>query len=200
MRYNSLAMIPSIDKCTEIMDAYKMLRNIRAHSFVVARVAFVISSELIRRDVEINVPLIVAGALLHDIGKTESLNNGGDHVKIGMKICQEEGLVELVPIVEEHVRLKSFHPKGRILEKEIVYYSDKRVNHDQIVTLEERLSYIVNRYARNNTRLRDEIIYNFNLCKEVEKKLFRPLLFNASDIFELAANSRWPYEAQKGEG
>ena len=192
-------MVPSANKCIEIMDKYHMLKNIRAHCFVVARIAYLLATELAHNHIRIDIPLVVSGALLHDIGKTQALNNGGDHVKIGMEICRREGFTELVPLVAEHVRLKGFEPEGNILEKEIVYYSDKRVNHDSIVTLEQRLSYILRRYAYGNPRLRAEILKNFNLCKEVEKKLFRPLPFRAGDISHLAGRKRLPFEIQNGD-
>ena len=186
-------MIPSIETCLDIMDKYGMLENIRAHSIMVAKVAYVITLGLEQKDQEVSKDLILAGALLHDIGKTEALKHGGDHVKIGQEICREEGLEELVPIVAEHVVLKSFSGNGRITEKEVVYYSDKRVNHDRVVPLEERLSYILERYASRNPGLKDAIIHNFNVCKRVESKLFEGLGFQPSDIGNLVHKTRLPF-------
>ena len=54
---------------------------------------------------------------------------------------------EIAPIVGEHVRLKNYHLNGAFSEKEVVYYADKRVKHDRVVTLKERQDYIIERYG-----------------------------------------------------
>jgi putative nucleotidyltransferase with HDIG domain len=174
------------------MDKYGMLDNIKAHSIVVARVAYVITLGLSQSGSKISEDLILAGALLHDIGKTEALKSRGDHVKIGQEICREEGFEELVPIVAEHVVLKSFSGNGGIREKEVVYYSDKRVNHDQIVPLDKRLEYILERYASRNPQLKDAIVQNFETCKRVEAKLFQHLGFQPSEIEYVVRKTELP--------
>lgn len=188
-------MIPSVQTCLDIMDKYQMLENIRAHSIMVARVAYVITLGLGQKGQKVSKELVLAGALLHDIGKTEALEHGGDHVKIGQDICQKEGFEELVPIVAEHVVLESFSGDGKIEEKEIVYYSDKRVNHDRVVPLEKRLDYILRRYASRHPGLKDLIVHNFNVCKKVEAKLFQCLSFQPSEIEELVRKTELSFAA-----
>ncbi|MBW1705401.1 MAG: hypothetical protein JRJ86_09570 [Deltaproteobacteria bacterium] len=39
-------MIPSIETCFELMDKYRMLENIKAHSIIVTKVAHLIASGL----------------------------------------------------------------------------------------------------------------------------------------------------------
>ena len=160
------------------MDRYEMLENIKAHSVVVAKVAQLIARGL--RDARINISLekTIAGALLHDIGKTASLKSGKDHSEIGRQICLENHLEEIADIVWEHVRLKAYHFDGDYSEKELVYYADKRVNHDKIVSLENRLDDILERYGKIREGVSHAIRMNFEFCKKVEKKLFRPLLFS----------------------
>jgi hypothetical protein len=77
---------------------------------------------------------------------------------------------------------------GRYSEKEIVFYADKRVNHDKIVSLTERLDYLIERYGGNQKGLEDAIRMNFDLCKAVEKKLFTRLDFGPESLASLAAN------------
>ncbi len=175
-------MIPNIIECLRLMDKYSMLENIKKHSIMVAKVAFVITDFLIKGGAELSMEKIIAGALLHDIGKTEGLKTGKDHVKIGVEICQKNGLHEIAELISEHVILKEFSMDSPYNEKEIIYYSDKRVNHDKVVSLEERLSYIIERYSRGDDDVADAIRRNFEVCKEVEKKLFKELPFSPSDI------------------
>jgi putative nucleotidyltransferase with HDIG domain len=170
-------MLPSIGTCMELMKRYGMFENIKTHSFVVARGAHLIARNLTKSGCQISIEKATIGALLHDIGKTIALQSGGDHAEIGKRICLENGMEDLADIVGEHVRLKQRGNDGRFSETEVVYYADKRVNHDRIVTLDERLSYILERYGQNNPMIRERIRDNFRLCKEVELKLFRFLDF-----------------------
>ncbi len=164
-----------------------MLENIRAHSLMVARIAHLIARKLNQNGMAISIPLVTSGALLHDIGKTLAIERGGDHTLIGATICTDHWMPEVAEIVAEHVRLKSYSPNGKILEKEIVYYSDKRVNHDKIVTVDERLKYILDRYGiKDGIDIRDAIRKNFKRCKQVEKKLFHHLDFGPDDLALLA--------------
>ena len=160
------------------MDQYEMLEHIKTHSLVVAKVAHLISKTLVAASIDVSVEITTVGALMHDIGKTASLKSGKDHSEIGRRICLENSLYEIADIVGEHVRLKDYCLENRISEKEIVYYSDKRVNHDQVVALKDRLAYILERYGRNREDICNAIRANFKLCEQIEQKLFKKLDFH----------------------
>jgi uncharacterized protein len=159
-----------------------MLENIRAHTIMVGKIAFLIASGLHRSGIDVSVKEATVGALLHDIGKTPALKSGENHAETGMRICLENNLDEIAPIVREHVRLKNYDLDGMYCEKEIVFYSDKRVNHDQIVSLNERMDYIIERYAFGKEDLCEAIRKNFLLCTKVEEKLFRKLAFRPESL------------------
>ena len=182
-------MIPTLNVCFEIMYKYEMLDNIKSHSVVVARVAHLIAKGLMDAGIDISVEKVMAGALLHDIGKTPSLRSGGDHCEIGRQICLQNHLDEIADIVGEHVTLKDYSISGTYSEKGIVYYADKRVNHDSIVSLQERLAYIILRYGRNQEGLCRQIRKNFEFCKLVEKRLFSKLDFSPEALPELLENT-----------
>jgi len=179
--------IPSVGDCFDLMEQYHMLPNIKDHSIVVANVAKVITSSLIAVGHELSMDRIIAGALLHDIGKTACLDNDDDHAAKGVEICLKHNLEPIADIVGEHVILRSYSPKNFFYEKEIVYYADKRVNHDQVVNLEERLSYILERYGLNNVIRCQAIKRNYALCQELEKRMFSFLSFEPFDISQLLA-------------
>jgi len=165
-----------------IMDKYSMLDNIRAHSIMVSKVAYILSYSLKETGNKICIKKTIAASLLHDIGKTIALRSGGNHAKIGMDICLENGFDEIANIVAEHVILKQFDLNPPCTEKEIVYYSDKRVNHDKVVSLDERLSYILQRYGRNDDRMHESIKSNFDLCRKIEKKIFKGIPIFPEDL------------------
>ena len=179
-------MIPSVDACYYLMDKYGMLDNIRAHSEVVAKVAHLLARSLAEAGVVISVEMVTAGALLHDIGKTASLREGTDHAELGRRICLRNHLPEIAAIVGEHVKLKNHTRNGNHTEKKVVYYADKRVKHDRIVDLDERLSYLLERYGRDNREVREAIGENFRICRIIEQELFRLLTFGPESLVRLA--------------
>jgi putative nucleotidyltransferase with HDIG domain len=187
---------PGIDGCIQLMNEYRMLNNIRHHSLVVAQVADALFCGL--EDGTQSTPLldrklIITGALLHDIAKTPCLEETCDHAALGGQICEEHGYPEIGAIVREHVILQDHDPdryrSGLFNEKEIVYYADKRVRHDEIVSLEERLIYILDHYARDDQRLQKLIRENFERCLILEEALFTILPFRSD---ELEARVRFP--------
>lgn len=181
------ARIPSIADCFRLMDVYRMLPNIRDHSVVVARIAALLVKDLASSDIPLSLDVVIAGALLHDIGKSACLDTPENHALKGRQICLAEQLDSIADIVEEHVILKKYAPEMALDEKVIVYYADKRVNHDQVVSLEERLAYILSRYAGNNAKLQTRIRENFNRCLVIEQRIFSQLAFKPSELAERIA-------------
>jgi len=180
------------------MDEYAMLDNIRAHSITVARVAQVLLQELAdsAKKNPATLPktnLVLAGALLHDIAKTPCLKNLCDHARHGRDICLELGYPEVAEVVREHVILTEFsltrYRNGIFLAKELVYYADKRVRHDEIVSLEKRLEYILENYGNNDPNRYRLIKENFNKCKQLENFLFSKIKLTTSEIQRAVAAS-----------
>lgn len=178
--------IPTIMQCMRYIVQYEMLDNIREHSFMVARVAKTLVDNLGEGTTLPPEDKVVAGALLHDIAKTRCLNNNVHHARDGQNICNELGHPEIGEIVVEHVVLKNFneplYQRGVFSAREIVYYADKRVRHDQVVSLDDRLAYIIERYAGGNAENERRIRLNFAATKTLEKYLFARLDFSAEEL------------------
>jgi putative nucleotidyltransferase with HDIG domain len=176
------ATVPSVTACFRLMELHGMLPNIREHSVVVAAVASLIARPLSQQGLPIDINTVVAGALLHDIGKTPSLANDHNHARVGADICRNHGLATMALIVEQHIVLRNFQLQGALTEAEIVFYADKRVNHDQVVDLEDRQHYILERYGSNNPERRRLIKQNFQVYQAVEQKIFALLPFGPDEV------------------
>lgn len=174
-------MIPTPVECLGYTEQYQMLANIKDHSIIVARVAETIACAVRKSGAEISVELVVAAALMHDIGKTSCLNNNDNHAAKGSEICLELGLDELAPIVRDHVWLQ-VEARLPLTESEIVYYSDKRVNHEKVVSLEERFEYITARYGNNDPKRLAAIRLNSRNWHVVEEKIFALVDIDADEI------------------
>ncbi|MCP3892514.1 MAG: HDIG domain-containing protein [Desulfobulbaceae bacterium] len=191
--------VPSTDQCLHYIEQYQMLDNIRAHSYLVARVAEVLLDQLHKsKRTSGTLPdknTVIAGALLHDIAKTECIKTNCHHAKVGQRICEDLGHPEIGEIVAEHVVLSSFrqdlYEDGIFGAKELVFYSDKRVNHDQVVSLPERLEYIIARYGKGDSTKEHHIRLNFNRTIEFEKYLFKYLNFNPSQLSQQISKNKF---------
>lgn len=182
-------MIPPVEQCLAMMKSYGMLANIRAHSLMVGRVAGLIGTSLIQAGFDLSLELIVSGALLHDIAKTQALGaNELRHDELGRAICLAHGFDELAEIVGQHVMLQDGLP-DRCAEKEIVYYADKRVLHDLVVDLDARQAYVLERYSKGDQAMHQRIRDNFSQARLVEERLFCLLDFSPEAVAELVQQS-----------
>ena len=183
------APTPTLAECILLMEQYAMLANIRHHSLVVARLAgqlceglHIFSPDRPQADRH----LVITGALLHDIAKTPCLNTSCDHARAGGEICRRHGFAEIAAIVEEHVLLRQYDPEryrtGTFSAAELVYYADKRVRHNVVVNLNERLEYIIDHYGKDNPVRQRLIRENFQKCLSLEQHLFRWLPFAPKDL------------------
>ncbi len=101
----------------------------------------------LKSGVSVNRDLVIAASLLHDIAKTKSLETKEQHDVSGGALLRELGFPRTAEIVEQHVSIHNLRLEGMLEEREIVYYADKRVLHDTIVTVEERVHDLVRRYG-----------------------------------------------------
>ncbi|MCI5120028.1 MAG: HD domain-containing protein [Candidatus Electrothrix sp. AUS4] len=166
-----------------------MLPNIRRHSLLVARIAELLAQRLQEVLPEGQTPdldFCVNGALLHDIAKTPCLKDGCDHAATGAEICQQHNYPEIAEVVAGHVILHDFSPErykqGLFGAREIVYYADKRVRHDAIVSLTERLEYILENYGGKDERVQGLIRENFRKCEDLEGIIFSFLDFSPEQL------------------
>ena len=140
-------MIPSREECLSLMSRYGMLENIVSHSLEVANVALFISNELIKKGQTIDLGLVEAASLLHDLTKAECLKTKNDHAQTGSQQLKRIGYERVGEVVAQHIWLRKEGDPTHVSEEEIVNYADKRVMHDRIVSLEERFNDLKARYG-----------------------------------------------------
>ena len=173
--------IPSRDQCFQLMCRMQMLENIVAHSIQVCRVGKCLVDHLKFQDGQLNRQLVQAAALLHDITKTRSFETEENHALTGGQVLADFGYPQVGNLVRQHVRLDDYSAHQILSEAVIVNYADKRVLHDRIVSLEERMSYIQERYgSRPEHRHRIQLLWQKTAA--LEKQIFRCLPFSPGDL------------------
>lgn len=168
--------------CVKILHHERVPVHVIRHCVKVSQVACKIGSDLIQKGHGLDMDIIRAGALLHDIAKIKALKLGGDHAEIGARILEAQGYERIARIVRHHVYLPRPVEKQRHLSEELVVnYADKRVMHTKVVGLEERFADLVARYGTNKDAMR-KINELYHQARLMEQMIFSRLDLRPEDI------------------
>ena len=174
-------LIPPKIECLNLLHEVDMPDHIKAHSCLVCRVALVLTDGLIAAGIGIDRKLVRAAALLHDITKPRSFETGENHAQTGGVYLTGLGFPEVGEIVRQHVMLDHYFAEEQPDAAEVVNYSDKRVLHDQVVPLDDRMAYIKDRYAKTREH-RKQFNILWDQTRVLEKRLFAYLTFHPDII------------------
>ena len=184
MAQMNTSIIPDQATCLKLMAQHQMPPHIVRHSMVVCALAMYIARELEKNGHPLNLEIVRAGGLLHDITKRHSLNQPLDHALTGAKLLKNLGYYPVAEVVRQHVRLSPSRPPGRIAEVEVVNYADKRVVNDQVTTLAGRFEYIQKRYAKSEQARIYINQYRAHIL-ELEKDIFDKISGGPDQLFHL---------------
>jgi len=140
---------PSEKDCQALWDKYAMPQHIRLHSEQVALFSVMLAQRAAKLGCAVRVEEVRACALLHDIAKSYTLKHGGSHAQLGaVWILAETGHAGIAQGILHHV----FWPWPLCEESLctlpiLVLYADKRTQHADFVTLEERFADLAVRYG-----------------------------------------------------
>ncbi len=163
--------IPSQKECFELIEKMDMMDHIIDHSIMVSNVARFLCLKLKKNSPDLDTRLAISAALLHDITKTRSFDTNERHSETGGRMLTELGYPEIGDIIRQHVILDSYENNSPVTVQEIVNYSDKRVLHDKVVSLDKRLEYIKIRYGTKK-KFKDRIQIMWTNTVNLEKKIF----------------------------
>jgi uncharacterized protein len=176
--------IPEEVDCLALLEKYQTPHHIILHSKRVWDVARVLGERLVANSIPLDMPLVRASSLLHDIGKYPCILDGtGYHDVRGEQILEKEGFPEVARIVVQHVVLRGSH-NDPIREEHLVFYSDKRVVHDRLASLDERFAYLEETYGRTPGAVK-RLLSMKDETREWEKRIFMHLDLDPMDVSEL---------------
>ncbi|WP_291322644.1 HDIG domain-containing metalloprotein [Desulfonatronospira sp.] len=142
--------IPTREECRYYWNLYHLPGHIREHSILVAHVAEYICTLASSRGLPVNTAAVVASALLHDLGKFFCIEHGGSHNQLGASLVMElTGNPAIAQGVMHHVCWPGELDIHKFFLPLVIIYSDKRVMHERIVSLETRFEDIYKRYGVN---------------------------------------------------
>lgn len=185
--------------------------HVRNHCRQVTNVAMQIAEAYVQCGQIVNLELLYPACMLHDMNricdfKTLDRNQffepvtdekwnkwldlrerfkGQKHEKIAYKILSDRGFLETANVIRLHSS-KSWAFDSQAfdsLEKKLLCYADKRVKHDQIVSLKERFRDGRERYGKNHSK--EQMDLSFEVEKRIgslESQLFCSIDLNPNQI------------------
>lgn len=167
-RKSGLRMIPTRQMCERLWEDEGLADGLKKHLTAVADLAVKIGTALNKKGHSLNIPLIEAAALLHDIEKGTP-----HHATAGAKKLETLGFSEIAPVVKAHMRLPDGY-RPEITEREIVFLADKLFIGSQAVCLEERYAEKLIAFRDQPSALQtiqNQLEMSLNLEKQIKKTL-----------------------------
>jgi uncharacterized protein len=144
------SLLPSREQAIELLRQIKCPLQVIRHCIGVAGLAVETADQLQANGYEIDVELVEAGALLHDLGRSKC--HSVDHAIIGADIARSLDLPEsVINIIKRHVgagisedeAAKLGWPKDnyipQTLEEKVVCYADKLIEHGKKMPIETEI-------------------------------------------------------------
>jgi uncharacterized protein len=164
--------LPSREQAIELLSGNKCSIQIINHCQAVTDFAMEIARKLQAKGLKINLELVEAGAMLHDLGRAKT--HGVEHSLMGAQMAQKIGLPQpVIDIIKRHVGAGITQeeaawlgwPKDvyvpQTLEEKVVCYADKRIEHDKVVSIETEIQRLQSQGfvegAERVRRLHDEV-------------------------------------------
>ncbi|SDH36428.1 DVU_1551 family NTP transferase [Desulfosporosinus hippei] len=177
LNYCGHSQIPSEKECYAILKSSNTSPQVVNHCQQVAQVSSVLGSYLVRCGCPLNLELIKAAALLHDLAKGEA-----DHACVGAKmLCKYP---QVAQIVAEHMDIYLGSTDQSLTETEIVYLADKLVQEDQIISLQARFSGLLEKY-KNNVEVSSKIILRLSNAEKIQGKIEEIVKMPLPDIWKV---------------
>jgi len=175
--------LPTTEEREGLYQQYHTPAHIQDHMRMVAAIATLLAPYH-----QVNVELVEAAALLHDLVRLPeqwvylppTIHTPLPHAEVNYLLLHESW-PEVAEIIRSHSLMTILEPAGlTTVAAKIVYYADKRVNHDTIVSLSERLQFGQQRWqvtAAND--ISAELLLKL---KELETELFNHLPFTPHQL------------------
>jgi len=175
------------EKCLALLKSCQVPGHIVTHSLRVAQVGLFIGFHLKIVGEDLDLDLVEAGGLLHDITKMDSVYTGEDHALAGFNLVKSLGYPKVGDIVRQHVWLdRDVRDDPAITEAVLVNYADKRVKHTNIVSISERFEDLLVRYG--TTPERQKIIRGlYDEIRGIESLIFSRLDIKPANLNKLNA-------------
>ena len=145
---------PDKKRCEELLNEYGTPEHVKGHCRAVAYTAYAIGSALNEKGFDLDLDLITAAGMLHDIARVQDR-----HWDAGADIAESLGYYDIAGIIRVHMSYSPFSALNDVTETDLVCLGDRLVREDEYVGLDERIRYIINKaVSKGNPEARPYIL------------------------------------------
>lgn len=177
-------MIPTEQEAKALWDTYQLPEAKRRHVTLVAKVARFLAQQYENATHSpVNIKLLTAAALLHDIDKNIPKLLGESHPDAGVRILRQEGMNEVADLVKTHpvhfILDPTFAPKTT--EQKLLFLADKMVKYE-ILTVDTRFQlWKAEDLPQKEQNMLDRA---YPKVKALEKEIFDMIGINSQDVIQ----------------
>lgn len=150
--------LPDMQTCITWYTELGVTHNLLAHVTNVAAIAYQIALWMEEKGQALNPLLTHRGGITHDLAKLQPQNEK-NHADLAAEFLEQKGQLELAEIARRHLigDLADEETRPLTWEQKIVNYADKLSEGSQLVSLDERLTALQNRYPDFAQKIRTNI-------------------------------------------
>ncbi|MGI6735886.1 MAG: HD domain-containing protein [Anaerovoracaceae bacterium] len=152
---------PDEAECLRMLAEYGTPQRVINHCREVTRVAVAVGERLNQRGFALNIELVRAAGLLHDIARVEPR-----HWEVGARVVRAAGYDDVADIIAAHMTYPQFSPAAETNETDLVCLGDRTVREDTCVGVEARMAYIMDKARRNAGDEREQVLARIERSKE----------------------------------
>lgn len=150
--------------CICLLSYFNVAKRIINHGKKVKEICEDISKLINSKKNIIDINLINAASILHDIKRHEQ-----NHSQVGANLLDSLGYKKIANVVRSHMKLEK-GMKDLINENTILYYGDKLVEEDKFVGLDNRFKEKLNKY-KDNQYIKDNIIDRYEDALKIKSNI-----------------------------
>ena len=144
---------PAREECERLLSRYGTPEHVKGHCREVARTALNIAKALNEKGAHLDLGLVLAAGMLHDIARAED-----KHWEVGAELMRKLGYEKESEIILVHMKYSPFSPIDQVNETDMVCLGDRLVSEDRYVGLDARIDYIIDKAKRNGHPEAEKII------------------------------------------
>lgn len=183
-------MIPTRTQSISLWEEYHVPSAKRLHVALVERVAVILAQRVQPYTTEsINIPLLSAAALLHDVDKAVPKGINEHHPDTAVRLLREHDMAEVADVVRTHslpaILDQNTSPKS--WEEKLLFLADKMVKHE-VIGVDERFAlWKAETLSKDATR---EIDACYPKVKELEQQVCTLIGITPHELIALARNEK----------
>ncbi len=163
--------------------------NILSHIQLVSALAYQLALWLRARGVAVDAVLTQRGAMLHDLAKIDSIRLGkergdqGDHALMAYEILLERNQPVLAEMANRHMPVSHTTPENRqpqTWEQKLVHFADKLAEGSRLVSIEERIAALQQRYPD----FAQELEESQPVLESIQQEICQHLQWTPSELIE----------------